>query len=158
MEDLEGRLQTHPAYDYRGTEERLPTVDQQTFELSRLIVSSYRGFLGVPKPGSKVEVNTAPTAPMPKGAEELAFAAKRGRVDQVEELLQESADVSAVDSDGRTALHVRPAIYLCFRPTAVFLRLSWNLKVWLCLLAVCSTVRPRRRGGGASRCRCRGCT
>ena len=47
MQDLEGRLQTHPAYDYRGTEERLPTVDQQTFELSRLIVSSYRSFLGL---------------------------------------------------------------------------------------------------------------
>jgi hypothetical protein len=104
FQELKTRLQTHPAYS--GTEERLPTVDQQAFELSRLIIGSYRRFLGLPKLGAPPA--PAPTVPMPKDATELAYAAKRGRLDQVEKLLEAGgpeADIGATDSAGRTALH-----------------------------------------------------
>ena len=69
--DLRGRLRTHPAYS--GTEERLPTLDQQAFELSRLIIKSYRRFLGLPNLGALAPAQTGPPpAPMPAGASELA--------------------------------------------------------------------------------------
>jgi hypothetical protein len=103
--DLSGRMRTHPAYS--GTEEALPTLDQQAFELSRLVISSYRRFLGLPKLGGAAPA-LPPPAPMPAGASELAYAARRGRLDQVEALLEASepsVDVGAKDADGRTALH-----------------------------------------------------
>lgn len=103
--DLSGRLRAHPAYS--GTEEALPTLDQQAFELSRLVISSYRRFLGLPKLGAAAPP-LPPPAPMPEGASQLAYAARRGRLDQVEALLEASepsTDVGTKDADGRTALH-----------------------------------------------------
>ena len=49
MQSLQSRLATHPSYDHKGDGESLPTIEQQSFELARLVLKHYARFLGLPR-------------------------------------------------------------------------------------------------------------
>ena len=107
MQSLQSRLATHPSYDHKGDGESLPTIEQQSFELARLVLKHYARFLGLPRRPLPPHAQPRLPAP-PEGRDKLAIAAEAGELEKVDRLIEDGAEAEATDDAGRTALHVRP--------------------------------------------------